>query len=145
MKLLTNRFGEIELNEDHLYTFAKGIPGFETHHKFVLLAPEQDEPFKFLQAVEDPELMFVIADPFLFYPDYEFDLPDSAIEELGIQSPDQVRVHAIISIHGDLESATVNLVAPVIMNRSSKLAKQVVLSKTAYSTRHPLFAASKQL
>jgi len=143
MELRTSRFGTLQVEEREIYTFERGLPGFEQHKAFVIVSPEEDEPFAFLQSVSDPELAFIIVDPFLFYRDYDFELSDAVAEELKIESPEQVVVRAIISIRGELESATINLVAPIIINAEARLGKQVVLGKSPYTTRHPLFAAER--
>lgn len=80
-----------------------------------------------------------MADPFLFYPTYEFDLPESARELLQVEMMEQVSVRVIVSIKESLEQATINLVAPIVMNVEARTGKQVVLTKTTYSTKHPLF------
>ncbi|MBW7454273.1 flagellar assembly protein FliW [Paenibacillus sepulcri] len=144
MQLRTERFGEINISKEDIYIFTKGIPGFEEHTGFVIIAPEDDQPFAFLQSVNDEKLNFLIADPFLFYPEYEFEIPSSALAELGVDSVEQVMVRSIINIDNSLESATINLVAPVVFNTSRRVAKQVVLGRTSYMTRHPLFATAEK-
>jgi flagellar assembly factor FliW len=142
MELQTSRFGVLQVDEEAIYTFSKGIPGFEEETRFIIVAPKEEEPFAFLQSTRNPDLAFVIADPFLFYADYDFELSGSIIAELGIESPEVVLVRSIITIPDELDKATINLVAPIIFNGPARSAKQVVLGKTPYSTRHPLFAAA---
>lgn len=139
MELTTSRFGLITIQESDIYSFSKGIPGFENQTRFVILAPEADEPFAYLQSVLNGELVFVIADPFLFYSDYEFEIPDSTLAELKVEHTEQVLVRSIITIPGDLENATLNLVAPLIINVEARLGKQIVLGKSSYTTKQPLF------
>jgi len=141
MKVTTSRFGEIEIEEEDIVAFPKGLPGFDSYTKYVIVSPEQDEPFAYLQSLQDKDLVFIITDPFLFYPEYDFELSESAVAELGIESPGNVLVRSIISIPNELDQATINLVAPIIINGETRLGKQVVLGKTPYQTRHPLFAA----
>jgi|CeladaMinimDraft_18_1061708.scaffolds.fasta_scaffold00758_8 flagellar assembly factor FliW len=143
MELKTSRFGTIVVDEREIYAFERGIPGFEDHKAFVIVSPEEDEPFSFLQSVSDPDLAFIMIDPFLFYRHYEFELPDNVAQELKITTPEQVVVRAIVTIRDKLESSTINLVAPIIINAEARLGRQVVLDKSAYTTRHPLFAAER--
>jgi flagellar assembly factor FliW len=144
IELLTNRFGYLNISENDIYTFSKGIPGFEEQTSFIIVAPEQDDPFSFLQSVAAGDLAFVITDPFLFYPDYEFEIPESALSELNIQSKEQVMVRSIITIPDKLEAATINLVAPIVLNVDGRLGKQVVLGKSPYTTKHSLFRAAEK-
>jgi len=143
MKVMTSRFGEIEIEQADILTFPRGLPGFEACTQFVIISPEQDEPFSYLQSTQEEELVFIIADPFTFYVDYDFELTDGTVSELGIESPDDIVVRSIITIPDELEKATINLVAPIIINGTSRVGKQVVLGKTPYTTRHLLFAAAE--
>jgi flagellar assembly factor FliW len=121
-------------------TFRDGMPGFEDRHQFMLEFLEEGTPLCQLQSVEDEELSFILADPFVFYPSYEFQLPERAMAELEIQSPADIMVLVVVNVRDDLTTARVNLVAPVVINIGSGQAKQVILTNTEYLTRHPLLA-----
>lgn len=120
--------------------FREGLPGFEDKHQFKLEFPEEGSPLCRLQSVEDEELAFILADPFVFYPSYEFQLPERAITELQIQSPEDIMVLVVVNVRNDLAKAMVNLVAPVVIHMESGQGKQVILTNTEYLTRHPLLA-----
>ncbi|MEK5261950.1 MULTISPECIES: flagellar assembly protein FliW [Paenibacillus] len=135
MIISTSIWGDIEVNEKEVYRFEKGIPGFEETTEFVLL--DQDEaPFYYLQSLQQKELSFVLVDPFIFYPEYEFELPDSETEELEIES--NLVVRSILTLHEQVESSTINLLAPLVFNPDNRKAKQVVLHQSPYSTKHSL-------
>ncbi|SEN64739.1 flagellar assembly protein FliW [Paenibacillus sp. OV219] len=142
MEIQTSRFGALSITEEEVYTFTKGLPGFEEESSFIIVSPEEDEPFSFLQSTRTAELVFIIADPFLFYSEYEFELPESATSELEIEHVDHVIIRSIINMSGDLDAATINLVAPVIFHAEKRKAKQVVLGQTKYAAKHPLFSAA---
>ncbi|MFD0673634.1 flagellar assembly protein FliW [Cohnella sp. GCM10027633] len=142
MNVHTARFGELDIREQDIVRFEQGIPGFEELKRFTLIEVEEHAPFSYLQSIDDGEVSFVITDPFEFYSEYECELPDQVVEGLKINSADQVAVRVIVSINGQLETATANLLAPVIVNLGSRLGKQVVLAKTSYTTRHSLFQTS---
>lgn len=139
MKLQTLRFGELDLQETEIIHFEQGLPGFEDSRRFTLVEVEDHAPFAHLQSADNGELAFVVVDPFEFFPDYEFDLPESALEGLKITAPEQIMIRVIVSIRDNLESATANLVAPVAFNMEKRLGRQVVLAKTGYMTKHALF------
>lgn len=135
MIISTTIWGDIEVDEKEIYRFEKGIPGFEETTDFVLL--DQDEaPFYYLQSLQEKELSFVLVDPFIFYPEYEFELPDSEAEELEIES--NLVVRSILTLHEQVENSTINLLAPLVFNPDNRQAKQVVLHQTTYQTKHPL-------
>lgn len=119
------------------FTFAKGIPGFEDFHKFSL--QEHNKYFSLLTAVDEPSIAFVTVNPFDFNQDYEFELTDSVLEEIGVTSHEQVSVRCIVTWHSDRTKITVNLLAPIILNTDKCTGKQVVLQNTEYTTRHTLW------
>lgn len=119
--------------------FAHGIPGFEHLKGFRLVQEEDSGVFANLQSVEDENIAFLVADPFLFYPDYEFELPEHIKEDLKLQDESDVQVWGIVTVGGTLEDSTLNLMAPIIINRRLGLGRQVILQKTPYQTKHRLF------
>ena len=143
-KINTLRFGELEIEEQDVVRFADGIPAFEDEHEFVVLPYEEGTPYMFLQSMATPELAFLMTDPFVFFPDYSFELDDENMERMGIGSMDDMLVCTLISSPGSgVADMTANLLAPIIMNRHTRQAKQVVLEKTQYTTKHRLFPEKK--
>jgi flagellar assembly factor FliW len=137
MKLDTLRFGEIEIEDDKILRFPQGIPGFEQTHEFVLVHADEGIPFSFMQAVAEGGLSFIVTDPFLFFPDYEFELSDSVKKELHIGNESDVMVRCVASIH-DKNVITLNLLAPIVLNVVERAGKQVILHSSTYKTKHVL-------
>ena len=143
-KIDTRRFGELEVDERDIVRFADGLPAFEDEHEFVVLPYEEGTPYMFLQSLATPELAFLMTDPFVFFPDYTFELDDANMEKLGVESMDDILVCTLISIPATgIANMTTNLLAPVVINRHSKEARQVVLERTHYTTKHRLFPKEK--
>lgn len=142
MKLCTTRFGQLEIQENDIYVFPNGIPGFEEHRQFALIEVEEHKPFSYLQSISNPDLAFVIIDPFIIHPKYEFDLTDDFIQEIQIESVDQILVRVIVSVRDSLDKATANLVAPIVLNANERKGKQVILTHGDYSTKHRLLEIS---
>ena len=143
-KINTLRFGELEIEEQDVVRFADGIPAFEDEHEFVVLPYEEGTPYMFLQSMMTPELAFLMTDPFVFFPDYSFELDDENMEKLAINSMDDVLVCTLISVpRSGVADMTTNLLAPVVINRHTMQARQIVLEKTQYTTRHRLFPEAK--
>ena len=56
-------------------TFPAGLPGFPSSRRFrVEPWGPAGSPFLLMSAVDNPEIGFVIVPPWVFYPDYEFEL-----------------------------------------------------------------------
>lgn len=143
-KINTRRFGELEIEEQDIIKFADGLPAFEDEHEFVVLPYEEGTPYMFLQSMNTPELAFLMTDPFVFFPDYTFELDDANMDKLGVEDMEDILVCTLISIPaGGIANMTTNLLAPVVINRHTKEARQVVLEKTQYTTKHRLFPEKK--
>ena len=146
-KIYTSRFGEIEVDEKKIVHFKDGIPAFEDEHEFVILPYEEESPYYFMQSLKSPDLAFLLTIPFLFFNDYTFEIDDATIKELGITDSENVFYYSMVTIpNGSIRYMTANLVAPIVLNGANMQAKQVVLEKSNYTTKHRLFpeAAKKE-
>jgi len=115
-----------------------GLLGFEHIKDFLLIAKPAEAPFRWLQVKNNPSLAFVVIEPPFFMPDYRPDIPDADVGFLGLISPNDAAVYNIVTVHGP-RHATVNLKGPVVINRNTGVAKQVVIANAAeYSVQHPL-------
>ena len=132
--------GTIEVQEDQLIRFEQGMPGFEELRQFVLVEMEGDMPLYLMQSVELAEVSFLVGDPFHFYPDYEWDLPLSLQQELKLNSQSDLYTLAMITIPSEVSHSTINLMAPLLINRTEGLGKQYILQGKDYLPRQPLFA-----
>lgn len=139
MMIQSTRFGEIDVAQEHILSFPMGLPGFPEEKQFVFLAQGKGSPFAFLQSTLSPDLAFVIVEPFSFFNDYTFTLPDEYVNDLGLSEDNLPQILNLVTIKASLESATVNLAAPIIVNWQDQTAMQVILEKTPYTTRHKLF------
>lgn len=141
MKINTMNFGEMEISEEKIIDFQEGIPGFEEEKQFVIILNEDKEnPFHYLQSVNNPELSFVIINPFEIFSDYDISLPETAKDKLKITKPEQIAIYTIIVVAAeDIEKMTTNLSGPIFINIEEKLGKQVILDDKRYSTKHFIF------
>ncbi|HHT36127.1 MAG: flagellar assembly protein FliW [Candidatus Wallacebacter cryptica] len=139
MKIETTRFGTLEVDPEQIIDFPEGILGFEDYHQFVIV--EQPESmFCFLQSVEEPWLCFVIMMPELLRHDYQVKLEPQHVKQLGFEDSKDGQVFVIVTVPEDVSEMTANLQAPLVINRKTKLAKQVVLMDGLYSIRHNVLA-----
>ncbi|MCS7091220.1 MAG: flagellar assembly protein FliW [Verrucomicrobiota bacterium] len=115
-----------------------GLLGFESIRDYLLVFDPEETPFGWLQARDGSGLAFVVVDPFLVLPDYRPDLPPPDVALLGLNGPEDAWLVNIVTIHGP-NRATINLKGPVVINRRTWMAKQVVIGNaTEYSVQHPL-------
>ncbi len=140
MKLNTIRFGEIEVDEKRIFDFVMPIIGFDSLSKFVIIEPNKDSLFKWLQSVEDSSLAFPVISVAALNFDYTIDIPDNVVEKLGITNVESLLVMNITSIpQDDPKGTTINLLAPLIFNIDNQKAGQIVLSGSGYDISYPMF------
>jgi flagellar assembly factor FliW len=143
MLIHTVNFGDLELAEDKIITFKEGIPGFPQIRRFAFVEKEEVKPFQYLQALDDPPIALLVLNPFLADPGYEFQLTESDMADIQSREPREVSVYAVATIPENPEEATLNLMAPIVVNEAERRGKQVVLHQSQYSVKHPLFGASR--
>lgn len=140
MKINTVQFGEVEIREDDIITFPKGIIGFPDYKKYVLLNADEsgESPFLFLQSVEEAQLDFLLLNVFKHYPQYDFEMNDALVAEVELDGPEDAFVCTIITVRDTLTNATTNLKAPVVINQKKKIGVQFVLDNKRYAIKHPI-------
>lgn len=144
-KVNTLRFGEIEVEEEKVVHFEDGIPAFEDEHEFLIIPYDDESPYVFLQSLATPDLAFLMTMPFVFFPEYEFELDDESQSRLGIKTQEDMLIYTLLTIPGGkVADMTANLMAPVVLNQNTMQARQVVLDKSRYTTKHRLFPEHKE-
>lgn len=136
MEVKTSRFGPVEVDESRIIRFPRGILGFPRHKSYVLIQPEADATFYWLQCVEAADLAFVVTDPLLFVPDYQIPLREETQKELGLTDLSEANVLVIVNKVAD--TLTANLQGPLVIHATTRVAAQVVISEKKYQTRHPI-------
>ncbi|KMJ58997.1 flagellar assembly protein FliW [Bacillus sp. LL01] len=139
MKIETKYHGLIEVQEKEVVRFPNGLPGFLEENEFTVIPFSEEGTFYILQSLQTPELGFVMTNPFTFYPDYDFNLENQAVDTLELDSPEDVTVFTVLTMADPFHLTTANLQAPVVVNTKKKLGKQVILTGSPYQTKHNLF------
>lgn len=135
MRVMTKPYGNIDVDERQKIHFASGLFGFENFRDYVLLDATQ-QPFYWLQSMEVAEIAFVLINPRLFRPDYELQIDDAELSELGISSHEEILCFTIVSIPENPSKMTANLQGPIIINKKTREARQSIHQNPKWKTRH---------
>src|SRR5690606_33132097 len=108
MKINTLRFGQIEVDEDKVILFKEGIPGLNHLKKYILIHEDEKTPLHWLQSVEDGSIALVLADPFVFKPDYAPCIHEDILTELQAETEEDLIVMTILVIPEDIKKMTAN-------------------------------------
>lgn len=126
MRIIESRLGRREIRVDKIIRFPRGIIGFEDIHEFVLLQIQENAPLHVLQSLEKTRLGLLVADPFVFIPDYTLHIGDAEQKLLQADNADELAVLVTATIPpGKPEETALNLLGPILINHRAHLGLQV--------------------
>lgn len=117
-------------------TFLAPPPGLAPHVDFALAPVDGADGLFAMRAVDDPELRLYLVDPRSVRSEYAPILTDEQAEALALGSADEALI--LVVAHPAADGVSVNLLAPVIVNRRTGAASQVILEDQDYPLRAPL-------
>ena len=133
-------------------TFIRDLPGFNGAQHFVVepVGDALEGVFAQLRctdmvythtgrAIEN--LTLLVMSPGVFWQDYEVRIDEAMVEELGLSRAEDVVLLAIVHPQDPLSKSTANLYSPIVINRHTRLADQLVPglgeSEIGWSVRTP--------
>ncbi len=115
--------------------FPTGLFGFPECREFLLTATGRPG-FYWLRSCEHQPLVFLLADPFVFFPGYTVDLSDGDVAGLDSRDPSELAVLAIVTLpRAPGEPLTANLQGPVVLNLGRRVGRQIVLTDRDFGLR----------
>ncbi|MDR1686218.1 MAG: flagellar assembly protein FliW [Desulfovibrio sp.] len=123
---IETRLGRREVFADKVIVFPCGLIGFEGQREFTLLQIQENAPLLLLQSMDTPTLGLLVADPYVFIPEYSLTVGDAEQELLQAKDVDDIAVLVTASIPpGKPEDAVLNLLGPILVNHTLRLGLQV--------------------
>jgi flagellar assembly factor FliW len=115
------------------------LPGFPGHRDFALVAADAAGLVFWLQSVASDGPRFLAVPAAAYFPDYAPELPGAACAELGLGGIIDADVYCLVTVpDGDVTASTANLRAPLVVNRATHRARQVVLTDGRHPIKQPL-------
>jgi len=121
----------------------QGLIGFASYKRAELLYLPDHLPFLWMK-LSNPDtadiLHFIVIEPGGLVPGYEPELFDFDAEQLGIASPAEAMIINIVTLQRQSPvEATANLIGPLVVNRRTRVGRQLVISNySRYSAHHAL-------
>jgi flagellar assembly factor FliW len=133
IRVQTSRFGEITVDRERIIFMLSPFLGFPESTRFILKSHSPQSPFMWLQSLDNPQLAFVVLPASFTGLDYRPEIPRQILKELLITSESERDILLILTIpKNNPQEMTANLLGPVILNSSRRLAVQVVLDPKKY-------------
>lgn len=141
MKLKTQIFGEIEIDEKKKLVFEQGVIGYPDYKEFFLLYDIEKEGkslISWLQSAEDECFALPVINPLEVEEGYNPTVEDEILATLG-SVEDEFAVFTTIRVPEDITKMTVNLKAPVIVNIATQKCCQIIVEDQGYEVRVPVY------
>jgi len=137
MQIQTQRFGTVEIDPAEVIQFPEALWGFPDEHAFVLLRPRPDSKIGWLQSTATSRLALPVVSLEALQVSEEWwkgaspQMPGSVDDE---NDPHAVLVVLNVRANG---AASVNLLAPIVINATTRQGAQIVLEKCGVGTAEP--------
>lgn len=126
------------------FSLPAGLIGFADVHRVELIYNPDELPFMWLRAVENHALNFIVVEPQGLVPGYTIEMSDDDAALLGVNQVADTLLFNIVNLRAEFpDAATVNLIGPIVVNRHTRVGRQIVITNfLEYSARHPLLAVA---
>ena len=118
----------------------QGIIGFSKYQRAELLCMPDHLPFLWMRLHGPDTVHFIVMEPGNLIAGYEPEIFDEDALQLGIEDPAQAMILNIVTLRQQTPvDASVNLVGPLMINRRTRIGRQLVISNySRYSAHHHL-------
>ncbi len=128
MKIETTRFGTVDIDENEFINFPTGLIGLPQDRSYVLLSRREGSPIGWLQSTTSPWLALPVISAEALVTEYTEESLLHIINHVrraGTQDPCAVML--VMNPGAGPGMATVNRVAPIVVNAESRVGLQVLL------------------
>ena len=127
------------IQSDKVFTFPKGIPGFEEYTTFKIFHKDDGKISAYwLESCESPVVTFTLVDPTFYDLNYDLFLDDSEQEIIKAEDPHNIGVFLMLKKKEEKldEQLSANISGPLVINVQEKLGLQKVLKRRSLTSEH---------
>lgn len=135
----TNRFGDLHIDDADVFIFREGLPAFEMHKEWILIGNDES-PIKWLQSLHDGAIALPVIPPDVIMNGYNAKISKQELESIEMETLDDLALFLIVSIPPSPRDMTVNLRAPVVINKKKRMGRQIIVENEEYAVRQRLWS-----
>lgn len=141
MLVKTKFFGEVDLPEEKILTFDRGLIGLEQYKKYTILydCEKEEANISWLQSVEEPTLALPVVKPWLVFGEYNPVVEDELLTGLGELTEENLVILLTMTVPEDIKQMSVNLKAPIIINSDTRKGAQIVAENQDYEVKYKIY------
>ena len=146
MLIKTKFFGEVDLPEEKIITFDRGLIGLTDYKKFTILydCEKEESNVSWLQCVEEPTLALPVIKPWIVKEDYNPVVEDELLNHLGELTEDNLVLLLTMTVPTDIKRMSVNLKAPIIINADTRKGAQIICENQDYEVKYKVYDVLKE-
>jgi len=135
VSFMTSRFGPVDIDPERIISFVRSMPGFERLRRFILIDHDKDGLFKWLQAVDDPDVAFLMTNPVVYKPGYTVPLGKAEMQGLDVERTEDLVILVMVTVSRSEGELSLNLKGPVVFNSANMRAVQCIIDREDYPTQ----------
>lgn len=141
MLVKTKFFGEVDLPEEKILTFDRGLIGLSDYKQYTILYDVEKEETNicWLQSVDEPTLALPIIKPLLVKEDYNPVVEDELLAHIGELTEENLVIFLTMTVPSDITQMSVNLKAPIIINADTRKAAQIMVENQDYEVKYKVY------
>lgn len=132
---------DVAVAEQAVVLFPQGVPGFEELTRFLLCEREGLYPLTLLVALDTADVALPLLRSADLLTDYSPPIPKSDLEALEVQDVKDLELYVVVTFEEKGGGVAVNLRAPICVNRTRRLGRQVALPDGTYPLQYFLLPA----
>jgi flagellar assembly factor FliW len=134
----TVRFGELDYRDDDIVTLPDGLLGMPTLQRWLILEMGDDVPMKWFQSLDRADFGFPVCQPEFFHDGYAADVPHDVRQRLGGGAAEELVTLIITTVHPGGERVTGNLMAPMVIDTTTRRGAQLVQESDDFGIRQEI-------
>lgn len=146
MLVKTKFFGEVDLPEEKILTFDRGLIGLEDYKRYTILydCEKEDANISWLQSVDEPSFALPVIKPWLVKEDYNPTVEDELLATLGELTEENLVILLTMTVPSDIKDMTVNLRAPIVINADTRKGTQIIVENPDYEVKYKVYGILSQ-
>ena len=142
MELKTKRFGVIEVRDEDRLSIPGGLLGLDGLEEWVFHRAKGFGLFQWLQSLDVPRVALIVAPARSIRAGYRAEVTEDDLRALEMGEGDELDCLVVLREPRDSAKMTANLLGPIMVNRRSRRAVQVVQHDSGYSAAENVLAGA---
>lgn len=126
MQIETTRFGVLDVDESKLLHLIWGLPGFEELKRYILMQ-HREGPLQWFQAVDEPEVAFLMCAPEMLGVKYQ--VPPERKGPLKLECDEDLMVMSMVSHEREKKITRIHVLSPLLFNTATRQGYQWMMER----------------